>query len=561
MRPARIMLVEDERIVALHLQQQLTKLGYKVSATAASGVQALRKLDEFRPDIVLMDIHIEGDMDGIETAAHIPAEYQIPVVYLTAYSEEATLERARATKPYGYLLKPFAERELHATIQMVLERRHAEMALKESEEALRSAHETLEKRVAERTADLAEANESLRLAYEQVERQSLELSTKAEQLAVARSVAEAANAAKSRFLATMSHELRTPLTGLIGFAELLLRKDFPPADRQRFLELLRDSARTLLALVNDILDLSKIEAGKLELEQIPFELRPLISGCSVLASLQAEARGLTLAATVADDVPVWLSGDPMRLRQVVLNLLANAVKFTEYGRVELDVRMRDGLMLVTISDTGMGIPAGQFDRLFRPFSQLEDSTSRRFGGTGLGLSICREIVEAMGGTIGAESVAGQGSKFWFSLPVTAAEEPLRPDAGADAPGQSLPARFVLLAEDDPVIQILIVTALEMTGHRVVQVDDGQAAVEAARAQRFDVILMDLQMPVMDGLAATQAIRAAETDRHVPIIALTANARSEDAERCRAAGMDEFLSKPVDLDQLLATVARLGGEGA
>ena len=411
-----------------------------------------------------------------------------------------------------------------------------------AEEELREAHALLEQRVEKRTA---------------------ELSATAEQLVVARTAAEAASRAKSQFLATMSHELRTPLTGLIGFPELLLRKNSDPDELRRFLELQRDAGRALLALVNDILDLSKIEAGKFELEQMPFEPRAIIADCEALVAHGAKAKGLILASEVDAAVPDRLLGDPTRLRQITLNLLSNAVKFTDAGSVTLSARWTEpspGLseLRVTVTDTGIGIPADRLGRLFQEFSQVDDSTSRRFGGSGLGLAICRRLVELMGGRIGVDSEAGRGSLFWFEVPAA-----IGPAMASNAPQPAAAVlgaadtRRILLAEDSAPVQILVSAVLETAGHLVDIVDDGAAAVRAAADGTYDLILMDVQMPVLDGLAATREIRASETGgRRVPIIALTANATSDEMERCRQAGMDIFLSKPVDLDLLLATIGGL-----
>ena len=413
-----------------------------------------------------------------------------------------------------------------------------------AEEELREAHDLLELRVAERTAELSAA---------------------AEQLVIARTAAEAASRAKSQFLTTMSHELRTPLTGLIGFPELLLRKKYDPDELRRFLELQRDAGRTLLALVNDILDLSKIEAGKLDLEQVPFEPRTILAGCEALVALGAETKGLHLATQINSAVPGWLLGDPTRLRQITLNLLSNAVKFTDAGSVALAARWIEPAsgqpeLRVTVTDTGIGIPADRLGRLFQEFSQVDDSTSRRFGGSGLGLAICRRLVELMGGRIGVESTADRGSMFWFEVPATVAPAPA-PAVGADHPAGAVlgaaAAQRILLAEDSTPVQILVTSVLEAAGHHVEVVGNGAAAVRAAATGTYDLILMDVQMPVLDGLAATREIRASEAGgRRIPIVALTANATSGELERCKSAGMDVFLTKPVDLDLLLATIQRL-----
>lgn len=413
-----------------------------------------------------------------------------------------------------------------------------------AEEELREAHSLLERRVEERTA---------------------ELSATAEQLVVARTAAEAASQAKSQFLATMSHELRTPLTGLIGFPELLLRKNADPDELRRFLELQRDAGRALLALVNDILDISKIEAGKLELEQVPFEPRKILAGCEALVAQSAEAKGLKLSTDIDAAIPDWLLGDPTRLRQIMLNLLSNAVKFTDSGSVALTARWIEPSqgrpeLRVTVTDTGIGIPAERLGRLFQEFSQVDDSTSRRFGGSGLGLAICRRLVELMGGRIGVDNTTDRGSMFWFEVPATIAPSIAAAAATghtADATSASTTMQRILLAEDSAPIQILISSVLQAAGHSVEVVDNGAAAVSAAATGSYDLILMDVQMPILDGLAATRQIRASETGGgRLPIVALTANATSGEVERCRLAGMDVFLSKPVDLDLLLATIQRL-----
>ena len=411
-------------------------------------------------------------------------------------------------------------------------------------EELREAHDLLERRVEERTA---------------------ELSATAEQLVVARTAAEAASQAKSQFLATMSHELRTPLTGLIGFPELLLRKNVDPTELRRFLELQRDAGRALLALVNDILDISKIEAGKLELEQVPFEPRAVLASCEALVLQGAEAKGLKLSSDVDAAIPVWLLGDPTRLRQITLNLLSNAVKFTDAGSVVLAARWIEASpgrpeLRVTVTDTGIGIPDERLGRLFQEFSQVDDSTNRRFGGSGLGLAICRRLVELMGGRIGVDNTADRGSMFWFEVPATMAPTAAVASATGkqnDAASDGAAVQRILLVEDSAPIQLLITSVLEAAGHDVQVADNGADAVSAAATGSYDLILMDVQMPVLDGLAATRQIRAAETGgRHVPIVALTANATSGEVERCRLAGMDVFLTKPVDLDLLLTTIRRL-----
>ena len=366
--------------------------------------------------------------------------------------------------------------------------------------------------------------------------------------------AESANRAKSIFLANMSHEIRTPLGGVVGTADLLAATPLPP-EQADYVQTIRASALALLAVVDDILDLSKLDAGHIEVEAAPFALGQVLDDIALILRPRAMESGIGFTVAVAEGVPAAVLGDATRLRQVLLNLASNAVKFTEDGKVTVRVSSeRDGEVAFEIRDTGIGIDARAQDRLFEEFSQADSGIARRYGGTGLGLSICRRLVELMGGTIAVDSRLGHGSTFRVVLPLPATCLP------APAPGPAGPAALppldILLAEDNPVNAKVLEAILHRAGHRVTLAGDGRAAVDAAAARPFDAILMDMQMPLMDGLKATRAIRDLPPPfSAVPIIALTANAFRSDRDRCLAAGMDDYLSKPVDKTRLERTLAR------
>ena len=377
-------------------------------------------------------------------------------------------------------------------------------------------------------------------------------------LAEARNDAEAATKAKTRFLATMSHEIRTPMNGVLGMLAVALRAELSPDVRGQ-LETAHDSAASLLRILNDILDFSRIEAGQMTFESLSFSPRRQVADVvSVLGPL-VEQKGLYLTSHIADGTPDWIVGDPTRFRQLLTNLVGNAVKFTVTGGVSIMVAYGgDGErphIRVEVCDTGIGIDEETRSRLFFRFSQADASTTRRFGGTGLGLAICREFVVAMKGDIGVESIPGKGSTFWFELPTrpgTASPQ----EAMNEASSVDLTGLRILVAEDNPVNQRVLRVLLSPGGCLLTFVSDGEAAVSAVTSQPFDIVLMDIHMPVMDGLAATAAIRAMQGDiAAIPIVALTANAMSGDRESYFAAGMTDYVSKPILIAELLGAIGR------
>ncbi len=694
---AKILIVDDQPENLVALEALLSGFDQQI-IRAGSGREALKLLLDNEVALILLDIQMP-DMDGFETAAMIrqrEVSKHIPIIFLTAmYTEDVYESEAYALGAVDFITKPFASHVLLSKVHFFVDLFRKTQRIKQQNNLIRE----IEKRRMEEVRDRLEAEKQrmvAELARKEKERELLE--ERSTQL-------QKADKLKDEFLANMSHEIRTPMNAVIGFSELLLGTSLD-SEQYEFGVRIKESAQGLLTLINDILDLSKIAAGKLDLEPVDFELAPLVEGTAAILSESARDKKLSLMTYIDPELPRTIFGDPGRLRQVLLNLVGNAIKFTEAGevivkvtRVETLEPAPDGKMtiLFSISDTGIGLSLEEQGRLFRPFTQADGSTTRKFGGTGLGLSISKRLVELMDGEISVASLPGQGSTFSFvvNLKPGDLEKPAAPDEfkqvrvllvdsqqsardilhsyltswkirvdTADGAGQALKMmaeqervnlpydlvfmesklpdlsafellenirndgfidtrmilctgddglgeralksgfsayltkpvmqstlfdcilrvikgdklpsvvgsisdtnvpvyrksseRFtILLAEDNPVNQMVTQLQLKKLGHNCKVVSNGKEAIQALEETPYVLVLMDCQMPDMDGLEAAKAIRKAEvlTGRHVPIVGLTAHAMSGDREKCIAAGMDDYLSKPASIEQLNQTLAK------
>lgn len=571
MREVTLLLVDDEKAIITLFARRLEKLFPNVSA-ATSGEEALEILQHQQIDVLVTDLNMPG-INGCELITRaMKIQPMLQSIVVTGYSDNKTAIEAMAAGASSYLQKPLDSSELTIAIDKCLEKRHLIQEVQNKQKQLTEYRDHLEELVSKRTLELTKTNTKLQAEIE--ERKCLEAS-----LRNATAQAENANRAKSEFLANMSHEIRTPMTSAIGLLNIVLNTKLLPKQK-KYLDMARLSTLAMHNLLNDILDFSKIEAGRLNLEHIVFNPVDIIASVIELQHFHAQEKSIKLSTFISNEVPDALIGDSNRLRQIILNLVSNAIKFTQYGEVSVECIVAsseppDSLALdqkyvtlqFSVQDSGTGIDQDKIESVLDVFSGKDSSTIRKSGGVGLGLNICSKLVTRMGGRIWVDSVPEQGCKFYFTSrfgvkPIEEEMEPKGKETGLSTmttASQRNEALAILVAEDDKLVQMVIREILEGVGYKVFIVSNGITALKEIETQSFDIVLLDLNIPGMKGREVAQQIRKRERDTGIkkeeslPLIALTGDTDETVQKQCKEIGMDDFLNKPFDRDRLLSMI--------
>lgn len=644
-----IFIVEDEAIVAESIKRDIIQSGYNVLGVAYSGSKAIEKILETKPDLILMDINLKGNINGIEVATRIKPKIKVPIIFISAYADDKTVVEARKAGAYGFLVKPFQKLDLNSAIEVALRNFYdVEEAKQESERNVRALRETekLYKQIVDNVSDLIyttnhrgflrfvnpavvevleyKEEDILGMHYLRLIRKDYQQRTKAfyedvfmnqikdsyfefpivtksgkeiwigqkvhliQKLnkvigfqATARNItekikfeldlikakedAETLAQLKSQFLANMSHEIRTPLNGIIGVTNLLKQTELNEK-QEKYVNAILSSSDQLMGIINNVLDLSKIEAQKMTIDPCEVKLADVLSGVKNIFEARALEKEIELITHFDDNLPKCVLADRVKLNQILFNLVGNSLKFTETGNITIDVnelsQTNDKVKFeIKVTDTGIGIDKAQLEKIFNEFAQADSDTTRKYGGSGLGLTIVQKLVELLGGEVEVESSPGKGTQFRVVLefPIVQQKDEVVEEKQEKIKTNNLEGSNVLLVEDNPINQLVTTDLLKSQGVKVDLAVNGKDAVEMlANNHNYDVVLMDMQMPVMDGYKAMGIVRKEmdEPVKSIPILALTAHAFKGELDKCIQMGADDYLSKPFEPKQLFNKVRNL-----
>jgi len=574
-----VLVVDDSQVQADYIKRLLERYNYK-AYSLNNAKEALIYLQANRPSLIITDV-VMPEMSGFDLCSKVksdPNTRHIPVILLTALSEPEDILKGLASGADNFITKPYDDKALIEMIGKCLSLKNIgkeaedvgfEVVFGGNKYRINSSRLQILELLLSTYALAVDKNRELQRTIRQLRQTQQELLE-------AKDAAELANRYKSEFLANISHEIRTPLNAIVGIADTILLSSNITEEQERSLEILKSSAFLLLALLNQLLDLSKVEAGRMELDNTEFDPTVLMGDVEALLKGCAMSKGLEFTVDIDASLPKVVFGDYKKIRQILINLISNAIKFTEMGFVRVNLTVSDlkddeVTLIFSVSDSGIGIESSKRAHIFEPFVQAIGSTTRRYGGTGLGLSICRGFAELMNGQLWVDSEVGKGSVFYFKVPLKTPQEtkPLAETSITEArsgqvitgPSADTQGLTILVVDDNDLNLLIAQRMLIKKGHRVITAKNGREALEKLKDHKYDLLFMDVNMPDMDGLETTRMIRHYERDAgigHTPVIAMTAYTQDEDRQRCLASGMDGYLSKPIDIkaiEQILARFAR------